>query len=166
MRRKLPIIRITSLAVSAFILTVLANWQGNVTLAESQGKSTMSAVCGGRLLDNVLSDSRHRRESVAHGDCDQTMPYVTPACGGSHHEATLTDASQTYRICSSRPQRITPSQGSKTERYVTPYSSFTRQHNVKHLYSFYDSRQRHETAPFCLSVSRDYYVIALRHIIR
>ena len=32
-----------------------------------------------------------------------------------HHEATLTDASQLYRVCSSRPQRILPSQGSKTE---------------------------------------------------
>ena len=29
-----------------------------------------------------------------------------------HHEAMLTDASQIYRICSSRPQRILPSQGS------------------------------------------------------
>ena len=83
------------------------------------------------------------------------------------HEATLTDASQLYRVCSSRPQRILPSQGSKTERTITPFGSFAqRQRIVKHLYSHYDSRCRKETAPFCMSASCDYYVIALRHIIR
>lgn len=83
-----------------------------------------------------------------------------------HHEATLTDASQLYRICSSRPQRILPTQGSKTERTITPCGNMARRHHVKPLHSFYDSRLRQETAPFCLSASRDYYVIALRHIIR
>ena len=84
-----------------------------------------------------------------------------------HHEATLTDASQLYRVCSSRPQRILPSQGSKTERTITPFGNFAlRQHIVNHFNSYYDSRSRQETAPFCMSASRDYYVIALRHIIR
>jgi len=84
-----------------------------------------------------------------------------------HHEATLTDASQIYRVCSSRPQRILPSQGSKTGRTITPFGNFAlRQHIVKHLYTYYDSRCRLEAAPFCLSASCDYYVIALRHIIR
>ena len=84
-----------------------------------------------------------------------------------HHEATLTDASQLYRVCSSRPQRILPSQGSRTERTITPFGNLAlRQHIVKHLYTYYDSRCRQETAPFCMSASCDYYVIALRHIIR
>ena len=84
-----------------------------------------------------------------------------------HQEATLTDASQFYRVCSSRPQRILPSQSSKTERTISPFSNLAlRQHIVKHLYSYYDSRCRQETAPFCVSASCDYYVIALRHIIR
>ena len=84
-----------------------------------------------------------------------------------HHEATLTDASQIYRVCSSRPQRILPSQGSKTGRTITPFGNFAiRQHIVKHLYTYYDSRCRQETSPFCMSASCDYYVIALRHIIR
>ena len=84
-----------------------------------------------------------------------------------HHEATLTDASQIYRVCSSRPQRILPSQGSRTERTITPFGNLAlRQHIVKHLYTCYDSRCRQETAPFCMSASCDYYVIALRHIIR
>lgn len=84
-----------------------------------------------------------------------------------HQEATLTDASQLYRICSSRPQRILPTQGAKTERSVTPFGSLARwQHIVKPIHTYYDSRRRRETAPFCLSASRDYYVIALRHIVR
>ena len=33
-----------------------------------------------------------------------------------HSEATLTDASQLYRICHSRPQRVIPTHGPKTER--------------------------------------------------
>ena len=83
-----------------------------------------------------------------------------------HHEATLTDATQLYRICSSRPQRILPTQGSRSERTLTPASSFIRQHIVKPLHSYCDSRCRQESAPFCLSASCDYYVFALRHIIR
>lgn len=83
-----------------------------------------------------------------------------------HHEATLTDANQLYRICSSRPQRLTPTQGAKTERTTHLYNDFARRHIVKSFNTLYDSRRRQETAPFCLSVSRDYYVIALRHIIR
>ena len=47
-------------------------------------------------------------------------------------EATLTDASQIYRICSSRPQRVLPTQGSKTERTVTPFGGFA---NRQHQYS-------------------------------
>ena len=83
-----------------------------------------------------------------------------------HHEATLTDATQLYRICSSRPQRILPTQGSRSERTPLPSFSSVRQHFVKPLRSYFDSRCRLESAPFCLSVSSEYYVIALRHIIR
>lgn len=82
------------------------------------------------------------------------------------NEATLTDATQLYRICSSRPQRILPTQGSRSSRTLTPAFNLVRLHIVKPLHSFYDSRCRLESAPFCLSASCDYYVIALRHIIR
>ena len=82
-----------------------------------------------------------------------------------HREATLTDATQLYRICSSRPQRILPTQGSRSIRTLTPTFNLVRQHIVKPLHSYYDSRCRLESAPFCLSASCDYYVIALRHII-
>ena len=82
------------------------------------------------------------------------------------HEATLTDATQLYRICPSRPQRILTTHGSRSERTVTPFGSFVRHHIVKPLRSYFDSRCRLESAPFCLSASCLYYVIALRHIIR
>lgn len=82
-----------------------------------------------------------------------------------HHEATLTDATSLYRVCSSRPQRILPTHASKTERTANP-CGFVRRHIVKPLYFLHDSRRRMETAPFCLSASCLYYVIALRHIIR
>ena len=120
----------------AVCLTVLLNWQGHVDV-------TGEELC------------QHRESSV-----------LAPQ-RQHHQEATLTDASQLYRICSSRPQRILPTQGSKTERSVTPFGSLAmRQHHVKPLKSYYDSRCRLETAPFCLSASSDYYVIALRRIIR
>lgn len=82
-----------------------------------------------------------------------------------HHEATLTDATNLYRVCSSRPQRILPTQGSKTERTSNPYC-IVRRHIVKPIQFLHDSRRRLETAPFCMPASCHYYVIALRHIIR
>ena len=123
-------------ALFAVCLTVLLNWQEQGVVS-SQGYIE-------RAESSVLTPQRQQP-----------------------HEATLTDASQLYRVCSSRPQRILSSQGSKTERTITPFGSFAqRQRIVKHLYSHYDSRCRKETAPFSMSASCDYYVIALRHIIR
>ena len=123
-------------ALCAVCLTVLLNWQNR--------------------CDAVVEESYQHQESSV----------LTPQ-HQHHQEATLTDASQIYRICSSRSQRILPTQGSKTERTVTPFGSLAIwQYNVKPLYSYYDSRCRRETAPFCMSASCDYYVIALRHIIR
>ena len=82
------------------------------------------------------------------------------------HDAMLSDASQLYRICSSRPQRILSTQGSRGERTITPHSNLVRQYLVKPLHSYFDSRCRLESAPYSLSASCDYYVIALRHILR
>lgn len=81
-------------------------------------------------------------------------------------EAVLTDDSQPYRVCSSRSQRPLSTQGARTKRTQTHTFYFFRQHIVKPLHSYFDSRCRQESAPFCLSSSCDYYVIALRHIIR
>ena len=82
------------------------------------------------------------------------------------HEAVLTDASTLYRMCSSRPQRVLPSQGAKSKQNIFPPCHLSRRHVVEPLKFLHDGRRRRETAPFCPSVSRLYYVIALRHIIR
>ena len=136
MRRILLTTRILT-ALCAVCLTVLLSWQN-------------------RCCATVEEAGQHRESSV-----------VAPQQHQPRMEATLTDATQIYRICNSRPQRIVPTQGSKTERTITPYSSSAiRTYIAKTLYSYYDSRCRLETAPFCMSASCDYYVIALRHIIR
>ena len=81
-----------------------------------------------------------------------------------NHEATLTDLTLLYNVCGSRPQRIITTQFSRVERSARSISLALR-NIVKTLKSPNDSRRRRETAPFCTSVSSDYYVIALRHII-
>lgn len=98
-----------------------------------------------------------------HAEKAKACSVVTPQ-NEHHHEATLTDATNLYRICSSRPQRIVPTHGSKSERNNKPYG-FIRRQIVKPLKIIYDSRRRLETAPFCRPASSDYYVIALRHIL-
>ena len=132
------------------------------TLITAKILTALCAVCLTVLLN------WHNHDGVAaEGACQHRESSVLAPQHQHHHEATLTDASQLYRICSSRPQRILPTQGTKTERTVTPFGSLAiRQHIVKSLYSYYDSRCRQETAPFCVSAPCDYYVIALRHIIR
>lgn len=84
---------------------------------------------------------------------------------GNNQEATFTDATLLYRLCGSRQQRTISTNSLKTERTVTSHSALAKFHIIKPLYSHYDSRCRLETAPFCPSASRDYYVIALRRII-
>ena len=145
MRRILLMIRMLTV-LCAVCLTVLLNWQSkDDALAEIPLHPMESTV--------MVPLQQHHHEATL------TQQH--------HHEATLTDASQIYRVCSSRPQRILPSQGSKTGRTITPFGNFAvRQHIVKHFNSYYDSRCRQETSPFCMSASCDYYVIALRHIIR
>lgn len=96
----------------------------------------------------------------------QTPTEVKAPQRQQRHEAVLTDATQLYRICSSRPQRLAPTQGSKTERTLNPCTSWARRFIVKPLQFLHDGRRRLESAPFCRAASRDYYVIALRHIIR
>jgi len=124
--------------------------------------AALIVACLAVLLNWQSHDDATARETCQHRESSVLAPQHR-----HHQEATLTDASQIYRICSSRPQRVLPTQGSKTERTITPFGSFAiRQHIVKPLYSYFDSRCRLETAPFCLSASCDYYVIALRHIIR
>ena len=133
MKRMLRTLQVLA-ALSAVLLTVLLNWQGEKSAPTKEV-------------------SQHSRTVVKSQD-------------RQHREATLTDAARLYRVCSSRPQRIMPTHGSKNERTVSPCSGLVRRRITKFLHTPYDGRRRLETAPFCLSASRDYYVIALRHIIR
>lgn len=125
------------LMVSAVVLlTVVINWQESNLAVEQQADQDL------RYAEAQMSAPKHH-----------------------HHEATLTDATSLYRVCSSRPQRLLPTHGSKTERTASP-CGYVRRNIVKPLHFLHDSRRRMETAPFCLSASCLYYVIALRHIIR
>lgn len=92
-------------------------------------------------------------------------PSVLTPLQHQHHEAALTDVTLLYRICSSRPQRILPTHGSRSKRALTPTFNLIW-YIVKPLHSYFDNRCRQESAPFRMSSTCDYYVFALRHIIR
>lgn len=120
------------------------------------------------LLMAVLltaNSSCQERVFVQDAELEQQDATVVTPQDSRHYEATLTDATSLYRICSSRPQRLLPTHGSNTGRTIHP-CDFVRRNIVKPLHFLHDSRRRLETAPFCLSASCLYYVIALRHIIR
>ncbi|MBR1557196.1 MAG: hypothetical protein IJ647_05495 [Prevotella sp.] len=124
------------MALGAVLLAVVVNWQnGDIASEQQRAQDRLSA-------ETLMSTQKHQ-----------------------HHEATLTDATSLYRVCSSRPQRLIPTHGSKTERTASP-CCIVRRHIVKPIQSIHDCRRRLETAPFCLSASCLYYVIALRHILR
>lgn len=110
--------------------------------------------------------NRHDGGAVPAGEsCCRPESTVVAPCPEKHYEAILTDATQLYRICSSRPQRLIPTHGSKTERTLSSYAAIVRRHIVKPFHLLYDGRRRLETAPFRALASRYYYVIALRHIL-
>ena len=124
--------------------------------------AALIAVCLTVLVDGQEQESASRQSLPEQSESSVMVPRQQQP-----HEATLTDATQLYRVCTSRPQRLLPTtQGSRSERFLTPAIKLVRQYILKPLHSHHDSRCRMESAPFALSASRDYYVIALRHIIR
>ncbi|MBQ8989651.1 MAG: hypothetical protein IJ067_08165 [Prevotella sp.] len=135
MRHRMRIIRML-MALGAIMLTAVLNWQGDNFAIERQKAQDFYSV------ETLMSPQKHH-----------------------HLEATLTDATSLYRVCSSRPQRILSTQGSKTERTANHFGFF-RRNIVKPIQFLHDSRRRLETSPFSLSASCHYYVIALRHILR
>ena len=76
----------------------------------------LSAICA-VCLTVLLNWQNHSDATAAERFQHRESSVVTPQ-HQQHCEATLTDASQLYRVCSSRPQRILSSQGSKTERTI------------------------------------------------
>lgn len=80
-------------------------------------------------------------------------------------QAMLTDARMWYRLFNTRPQRLSSANGTSPGK---PHGklSFAIRHQSKPLKAFHDKRRKAGTLPLRLAASSDYYVIALRHIIR
>ena len=119
----------------------------------------LGSICLALLLNVHSGETAPAEESPGRWEAALTAQ--------KHHvpEATLTDAAQLSRVCSSRPQRIVSSRGAGSQRTSGSASAAARRHNVSPLKPHCDRRCRLETAPFCTSASRQYYVIALRHIL-
>lgn len=79
-------------------------------------------------------------------------------------EATLSDAMHLYRICSSRPQRVVSKLNPKNEKSFS-FCGNCFKHLSVHVPNTFDCRCLIGKAFFWLSVSRYYYVIALRRIL-
>ena len=77
--------------------------------------------------------------------------------------AIIRDTRDAFRFNHIRPQRLLPSQGNAGKRLIGkhPFFSLNKSIHLRH-----DGRRRQESSPFRTFVSSDYYVIALRHIVR
>ena len=125
----------------------------------------LASLCA--LVLTVLADFQGHETTCAQAKGQEPAPSVWEPQQEQSHEATLTDATLLYRICSTRPLRILPTAGSRVVRTITSVSGgAAKQYIVKPLHRFYDSRCLLVSSPLRLSASCDDYVIALRHIIR
>ena len=148
-------------ALCAVSLAVVTHWQEQDVVPEQNvfdKPNEQNEAC----INTAMARKRRMKSNVF----ERTESSVVTRQHSQPHEATLTDATLLYRICSSRPQRILPLQGSRSVRTLPSASYVGSRHFVGPLHSYFDSRCRLESAPFCLSSPCDYYVIALRHIIR
>ena len=123
------------------------------------------------LLTALLMGCEHSRTDSAEvlsGTAAKAAAQLCDHDRDSRHrpEAMLSDATNLYRLCNTRPQRLMPSHVAKQERTQgkTPGVGILKCRTSKTR--FFDGRVRTETSPFCVVVSRDYYVIALRRILR
>lgn len=78
--------------------------------------------------------------------------------------AVLQDARLAYRLSNIRPQRLLPSSSNSGSRIFSRTAISYLSKFIINLY--YDGRRREETSPFRTFVSSDYYIIALRRIVR
>ena len=124
----------------------------------------LASLCALALL--VLADFQGHEGSCNHAKGQEPAPSVWEPQQEQSHEATLTDATLLYRICSTRPLRILPTAGSRVVRTITPVGGAAKEYIVKPLHRFYDSHSIPVSSPLHLSASCDDYIIALRHIIR
>lgn len=91
---------------------------------------------------------------------------IAPKQDRRDNVAVLSNTRGTYRLNNTRPQRLLPTYWPNLGKTQGKHGirSFHQRSNPFKLH--YDGRRRQETAPFCSSASSDYYIIALRRIIR
>ena len=119
------------------------------------------------FLLSLLTGCQQEREVLAEVQMESAGSGSSVQSAGDRqkHMAMLTDTRDLYRICTTRPQRVLPSQGA--QQRTNGKSAFAvRPVYVPPSNTYYDSRCRMESAPFCFVASRDYYIIALRRILR
>ena len=122
------------------------------------------------LLTAILSCSAkvgdcHRLEG-ADSFQKEKIASIAPKQDRRDNVAVLSKSRGSYRLCNTRPQRLLPTSFTNFGKTQGKHGihSFHRRSNPFKLH--YDGRRRQETAPFCSAASCDYYVIALRRIIR
>ena len=78
-------------------------------------------------------------------------------------QAIISDSSQTFRLCSSRPQRVIPAEYAKQ---VQRYSFRLQSSNLEKTLSWYSYGRHHiKTSRLSLLFSCEYYVFALKHLL-
>ena len=77
--------------------------------------------------------------------------------------AVFADMSSYYRLCTSRPERIIPVYGGGGSHPASRISFQHKSHSVNLI--ILGSRLRHESAPFSIAASCEYYVFALRRLL-
>lgn len=82
-----------------------------------------------------------------------------------HHRtaATFDDATSSLRLCLTRPSRLLPTTGSAPGKHSVRVNASLNATLLSNPLNYRLCRK--EATPFPTTVSRDYYVIALRHII-
>ncbi|MGN0281936.1 MAG: hypothetical protein ACI4B3_06525 [Prevotella sp.] len=98
-------------------------------------------------------DVAKRHDTLCDGDKKQHQRGV----------ATFDDATSSLRLCLTRPSRLLPTTGPAPGKQSVRQPSSLIQTLVSNLLNCHSCRK--EASPFPTAVSRNYYVIALRHIL-
>lgn len=116
----------------------------------------MLAACTCQAASAAAYDDRGQRD-VLH-DAREEMWHIATAI--------IEDGQQPSRICNTRPQRVLPSTGFKPHRLPArhPWNTINSRKPLIPLCTY--GKTVALRAPFRMVASRDYFVIALRHIVR
>lgn len=116
----------------------------------------MLAACTCQAASAAADDDRGQRD-VLH-DAREEMWHIATAI--------IEDGQQPSRICNTRPQRVLPSIGFKPHRLSAryPWNTINNKKPLIPLCTY--GKTVALRAPFRMVASRDYFVIALRHIVR